>query len=105
VVNLRYPGAGETSGIAIRAMGMGKPVILSDGLETAPFPTAACLRIDTQCAEREMLENYLGFLHSYPEARRQIGVQAQQYIRRQHNCHRVGKQLWDILVSARPGNG
>src|SRR6185437_9897437 len=30
-VNLRYPAAGETSGIAIRLMGLGKPVVLSRG--------------------------------------------------------------------------
>ena len=37
-VNLRYPSAGETSGIAIRFMGIGKPVIVSSGEETARYP-------------------------------------------------------------------
>ena len=30
-INLRYPAAGETSGIAIRLMGIGKPVLVTDG--------------------------------------------------------------------------
>jgi len=36
----RYPAAGETSGIAVRFMGIGKPVMLSDGRETTRFPLA-----------------------------------------------------------------
>ena len=44
-LNLRYPAAGETSGIAIRLMGIGKPVIVSEGPETGEIPEAACLRV------------------------------------------------------------
>src|SRR5213078_2695611 len=32
-INLRYPAAGETSGIAVRMMGIGKPVLITDGEE------------------------------------------------------------------------
>ena len=32
-INLRYPAAGETSGIAIRLMGIGKPVLVTDSPE------------------------------------------------------------------------
>ncbi len=44
-INLRYPAAGETSGIAIRLMGLAKPVLLTDGEENSRYPEAACLRI------------------------------------------------------------
>ena len=37
-VNLRYPPAGETSGIAIRLMGLGKPVLVTAGEETVALP-------------------------------------------------------------------
>ena len=37
-INLRYPAAGESSGIAVRMMGIGKPVLLTEGLESAAFP-------------------------------------------------------------------
>ena len=50
-VNLRYPSAGETSAVAIRFMGLGKPVIVSSGEETSRFPDAACLRVDAGPAE------------------------------------------------------
>ena len=37
-INLRYPAAGETSGIAIRLMGIGKPVLVTDspGIRALP---------------------------------------------------------------------
>ena len=37
-INLRYPSAGETSGISIRLMGIGKPVIMTRGRRNRPFP-------------------------------------------------------------------
>ena len=37
-INLRYPAAGETSGITIRLMGIAKPVLMSAALENAGFP-------------------------------------------------------------------
>jgi glycosyltransferase involved in cell wall biosynthesis len=50
-INLRCPTAAETSGIAIRLMGIGKPVVFSDGEEIARIPENACLRIETGPAE------------------------------------------------------
>jgi hypothetical protein len=40
-INLRYPAAGETSGIAIRLMGIGKPVLVTDSPECSRFPEDA----------------------------------------------------------------
>ena len=37
-INLRYPAPGETSGIAIRLMGIGKPVLVTDSPECAALP-------------------------------------------------------------------
>ncbi len=45
-VNLRFPTAGESSGIAVRMMGIGKPVVFTNGAEIARIPENACLRID-----------------------------------------------------------
>ncbi len=66
-INLRYPMAGETSGIAIRLMGLGKTVLVSAGEETSRFPEAACVRVDPGHAEEEMLVEYLVWLARHPE--------------------------------------
>ena len=53
-INLRYPAAGESSGIAIRLMGLGKPVLVTDGEEDRAFlPEDACIRIPPGLAERD----------------------------------------------------
>ncbi len=83
-INLRYPAAGETSGIAIRLMGIGKPVLLSAGAETARFPASACLRVDTGAEEEELLARYLVYLASFPQDARAIGARARAHIHEFH---------------------
>ncbi len=99
-INLRYPTAGETSGIAIRLMGLGKPVLLTGGPEASAFPDDTCLRIDAGTAEEEMLALSMAALMQAPGAARQMGLQAQEYIQRMHAPARVAAQLTELL--ARP---
>ena len=75
-INLRHPTAGETSGIGVRLMGIGKPVLVTAGEETARFPDSACLRVDPGPAEEEMLAEYLVWLARYPEDARAMGERA-----------------------------
>ena len=62
-INLRYPAAGETSGIAIRLMGIGKPVLMTDRPECSRFPEDACMRIAPGVAERDSLREHMTLLH------------------------------------------
>jgi glycosyltransferase involved in cell wall biosynthesis len=96
-INLRYPMAGETSGIAIRLMGLGKPVLLSSGEETSRFPETACIRIDPGHAEEEMLLQYLVWLARHPADARAIGQRASIHIREHHSPHRAAKLYWQAL--------
>src|SRR5205085_10857426 len=65
-INLRYPTAGETSGIAVRLMGIGKPVLLTDGPEYGRWAEDACLRIPAGVAERDSLWHHMLLLTSNP---------------------------------------
>jgi glycosyltransferase involved in cell wall biosynthesis len=96
-VNLRYPMAGETSGIAIRLMGLGKTVLLSAGEETARFPESACVRVDAGPAEEEMLVEYLVWLARHPDDCRAIGQRAAAHIRQHHAPARVAQLYWKAL--------
>lgn len=100
-VNLRYPGAGETSGIAIRLMGIGKPVMLSDSEENARFPEDACIRIPSGVPEREALVRHMLLLPSREDVGRAIGQHAADMIRTQHSLERVARQYWDTLCAYR----
>jgi glycosyltransferase involved in cell wall biosynthesis len=96
-INLRYPAAGESSGIAVRMMGIGKPVLLTDGLESAPFPEDACVRIAAGPAERESLRQHMVLLLSMAEVARAIGQRGAGHIAAHHGVERIGKRYWDLL--------
>jgi glycosyltransferase involved in cell wall biosynthesis len=101
-LNLRFPTAGETSGIAVRMMGgnvtgIGKTVVFSAGEEISRFPEGSCLRVDHGPDEEAMLAGYLLWLAADREASEEIGRRAAAHITRQHAIERVALQYWDVL--------
>ena len=88
-VNLRFPTAGESSGIAIRMMGIGKPVVFTAGEEIARFPENACLRVDLGAAEEEMLLAHVLWLGHDRAAAEAIGKCAAAHIAEEHAIEKV----------------
>jgi len=99
-VNLRYPAAGETSGIAIRLMGLGKPVIGSDIAENADIPETAMLRVSPGPAEMEELFAQMALIEKYPGVARQIGAEAAAHIREHHSLGAVVRKYRETLARA-----
>ncbi len=97
-INLRYPTAGETSGIAIRLMGIGKPVIVSAGPESSRYPDETCLRVDTGVAEEEMLAAYMLWLQETPAAAKRLGECGRAHVRQGHAADEVAEQLVALLA-------
>lgn len=98
-LNLRYPAAGETSGIAINMMGIGKAVVVSAGEETSRLPDDVCLRVDSGPAERAMLAEYMMWLAQFPDAAGEIGRRAAAYVRARHALERTAQCYWELLAS------
>ena len=98
-INLRYPTAGETSGIAIRLMGAGKPVIVTEGEATADIPAAACLRVTPGIAEPAELFDHMTMLAAFPSIARAIGQAAARHIAERHSLDEVGARYWEVLGS------
>jgi glycosyltransferase involved in cell wall biosynthesis len=96
-INLRYPTAGESSGIAVRMMGIGKPVFLTGGLEIAAIPEDACIRIPAGIAERESLLHHMILLTSFPRVSSALGLRGAAHIATCHGVKQVGKQYWELL--------
>ena len=96
-VNLRYPAAGETSGIAIRLMGIGKPVMVTESEECSRFPDDACLRIAPGALERESLRQHMLLLTSMAEAARAIGRAGAGHIQSRHRVTEISEQYWRVL--------
>ncbi len=96
-VNLRYPTAGETSGIAIRMMGIGKAVAFSEGEEIARLPENACLRVPRGAAEEETLAMMIVWLAAEREAAGEIGRHAAAHIEAEHNPEKVATLYWETI--------
>ena len=98
-INLRYPGAGETSGVAIRAMAAAKPVILTDTAENSDYPPETCLRIAPGPSEiAELLDNML-LVSEFPVLAHRIGLAAQRHIRQVHAPARVAAMFHEALAA------
>lgn len=99
-LNLRYPAAGETSGIAIRLMGLGKPVVVTDNAENADFPHSAVLRAAAGVAESTELFDHMLLVTGFPRIAREIGRAAQLHIREHHALETVARKYWETLCAA-----
>jgi glycosyltransferase involved in cell wall biosynthesis len=100
-INLRYPAAGETSGIAIRMMGIGKPVLVTDSEECARFPEDGCLRVPAGIGEQESLRSHMVLLTSLPRVGRAIGERGAAHVRARHDLEKVADQYWSALCESR----
>lgn len=100
-INLRYPGAGETSGIAVRLMGMGKPVLVSDVAENLALPPAAVLRVSPGIAETAELLDYMVLISDFPCLAREIGRAARVHIQKHHALETVARQYWEVLCASK----
>ena len=98
--NLRYPSAGETSGISIRLMGAGKAVLVTDSEENSRYPETACVRIASGTAERDHLTAVLDWLKQFPAHARATGTRAADYVQREHAPARVAEAYWSVLRAA-----
>jgi glycosyltransferase involved in cell wall biosynthesis len=96
-ISLRHPSAGETSGIAIRLMGLGKPVLVSAGEEVSCFPEDGAIRIDPGLAEEAMLVEYMMWLVEHPGKAREIGARAAAHIAAHHSLEGAARQYFELL--------
>jgi glycosyltransferase involved in cell wall biosynthesis len=98
-VNLRYPTAAETSGVAIRMMGMGKAVIFTRDAATDRYPEGACLRVDPGPAEEKMLADYILMLAYSRDVVSTMGRNAAEHVAREHAPQLVATQYWNAIRS------
>jgi glycosyltransferase involved in cell wall biosynthesis len=100
-VNLRYPTAGETSGITVSMMGIGKPVIVTDGPEVSRLPQSACVRVPAGLSEASAVEEVMRWLAALPQDGREIGAGARLHVATYHDPDSVAGMFWQTLEAAR----
>jgi len=99
-INLRYPGAGESSGMTARWLQLGRPVLVSEGPETAGLPLAACPRVATGPAEEEELLALMLWLADSPVRRREAGRAARQWADREMRLESIAARFAAVLAAA-----
>lgn len=96
-LNLRWPSANETSGIAVSMMGIGRTVMFTQGEEISRLPENACLRVGIGPEEDAAISSLLGWLAENPGIAPEIGKRAAAHIRSQHSLDRVAGMYWKVL--------
>ena len=91
LVSLRWPTMGETSGSVIRALGAGRPLVVSDVGWFSELPDSVAAKVPVGAREVETLVAYLDALASDEELRRQMGEAAARYSYREHDLDRAAR--------------
>jgi glycosyltransferase involved in cell wall biosynthesis len=90
-VNLRSPTMGETSGTAIRALTLGKPLVVSDVGWFSELPPGVALKVPVGVREVDDLEAALRLLAERADARAAMGEAARALARTEHDLARVAE--------------
>lgn len=99
VLNLRHPTVGENSGTLMRALGLGKAVIVSDTGSFCEFPDEICLKAPIDTSEEEVLFEYLNLLTARPELARAMGERARAWVERECSWSSVAVRYAAFLES------
>ena len=103
VLNLRYPTVGESSGTLLRALGLGRPTLVSDIGSFREFPDDICLKIPVGAGEEDLIFEYLNLLLSRPEVARAIGERARDFVARECNWDSVARRYVGFLEAVLAG--
>ena len=96
IVSLRSPTMGETSGSAIRALSLGKPLVVSDVGWFAELPADAVVKVPVDEHEEDTLLAALEALAD-PAVRAAMGERARELVEREHRVDRVAEAYAAVL--------
>jgi glycosyltransferase involved in cell wall biosynthesis/SAM-dependent methyltransferase len=103
VLNLRYPTAGETSGSMLRALGLGRAVIVSEIGAFAELPDDVCLKAPVGPGEEDLIFEYLNLLVSRRDIAGSLGARAKAYVERECNWPKVAQRYASFLCAVHEG--
>ncbi len=102
-VNLRHPTMGETSGSVIRALSLGKPLVVSDVGWFSELPDGVALKVPADERETDDLEAALELLLAREDVRTEMGRAGAALARREHDLERVAERYAAALEEAGGG--
>ncbi len=101
LVNLRYPTMGETSGSVIRALSLGKPLVVSDVGWFHELPDGAVLKVPVDEHEVATLRAALAFASDHAA---ELGSAARGFVTQEHDLDVVADRYVEALEVAAGGD-
>jgi len=98
-INLRYPSAGESSGMSARWSRLGRPVLVTESAEQ--LPAAAFPAIPSGPAELNALEGFMEWFAESPTRRAVCGLLARQWAAEQPDISAIAAMYLDVLESSK----
>ena len=97
ILNLRFPTVGETSGSLLRALGLGRAVVVSDIGSFAELPDDICLKVPIGQEEEDLIFEFLNILVSRPDLAQAMGSRAKQWVETECNWKIVAQRYVSFL--------
>ncbi len=104
VVSLRSPTMGETSGTVVRALSLGRPLVVSDVGWFAELPDDVAIKVAPDVDERARLAAALERLATDEDARRAMGEAARRLATTEHDLDTVAERYAAALEEAAGGD-
>ena len=104
VVSLRSPTMGETSGTVIRALSLGKPLVVSDVGWFSELPDDVAIKVAPDEHEPAALEAAFELLAADPDRRRAMGAAARALAESRHDVEHVAELYTAALEQAAGGD-
>ena len=104
ILNLRYPTVGENSGTLMRALGLGKAVIVSAVGSFSELPDSICLKAPVDASEEDHLFEYLNLLVSRSDVRSALGARAREWVETECAWPKVAKKYAEFLEQVANGH-
>jgi glycosyltransferase involved in cell wall biosynthesis len=99
VATLRFPSYGEISGALVRALGIGRPALVTAGTPAEEeFPPGTVVPVSPGVSERAELVALLRWLAGDAALRDGIGAQARRHVSQMHDLDRTVSGLWTFIV-------
>jgi glycosyltransferase involved in cell wall biosynthesis len=100
VAALRFPSHGEMSAALVRALGIGRPALVSAGTPAGlEFPEGVVVPVTPGPCEEEELLAVLGRLREDDELRAAIGAQAREHVLVHHDLQGTSDALAEFIRS------